>query len=246
MLQTGLYRLIGHDFNNPSLLTQALTHRSFSGINNERLEFLGDGMLNCIIAYQLYQRYPKLDEGDLSRLRAQLVKEATLADIALKLSLGESLKLGEGELKTAGWRRPSVLADALEATIGAVFLDGGFDATEQLVVRLYKDLFEKIDPKAIDKDPKSLLQEYLQGKKIALPSYDVVSVEGEAHAQLFIVECHIAKLKLTTRGEGSSRRIAEQKAAESAYAQLLANMQSPVKSNPGKKVIPVKKVIKEQ
>jgi len=232
MPQTALVRLIGHEFQHPALLAQALTHRSFSGINNERLEFLGDGMLNCIIAHQLYQRYPNLDEGDLSRLRAQLVKEATLADIAIKLNLGESLKLGEGELKSGGWRRPSVLADALEATIGAVFLDGGFEAAEQLVVRLYKDLFEKIDPKVIDKDPKSLLQEYLQGKKIALPTYEVVSVKGEAHAQLFMVECHIPKLKLVTCGEGSSRRIAEQQAAELAYSQVLKN--------------PSKKAVKEQ
>src|SRR5450830_7173 len=233
MSQMALARLIGHDFHHPALLTQALTHRSFSGINNERLEFLGDGMLNCIIAHQLYQRYPKLDEGDLSRLRAQLVKEATLGEIALKLNIGESLKLGEGELKSGGWRRPSVLADALEATIGAVFIDGGFEVTEQLVVRLYEDLFEKIDPKVIDKDPKSLLQEYLQGKKIALPNYEVVSVEGEAHAQLFIVECHIPKLNLMTRGEGSSRRIAEQQAAELAYSQVVQNS--------SKKAVPSKK-----
>jgi ribonuclease-3 len=232
MPQTGLTRLIGHEFENPSLLMQALTHRSYSGVNNERLEFLGDGMLNCIIAHQLYERYPKLDEGDLSRLRAQLVKEATLADIATQLNLGESLKLGEGELKSAGWRRPSVLADALEATIGAVFLDAGFEAAEQLVVRLYKALFEKIDPKVIDKDPKSLLQEYLQSRKIALPNYKVVSVEGEAHAQLFNVECDIPQFKLVTHGEGSSRRIAEQKAAELAYSQVIQN--------------PSKKVGKEQ
>ncbi|BCM25616.1 ribonuclease III [Methyloradius palustris] len=221
MSQTGLARLIGHDFHHPALLTQALTHRSFSGINNERLEFLGDGMLNCIIAHQLYQRYPRLDEGDLSRLRAQLVKEATLGEIALKLNIGESLKLGEGELKSAGWRRPSVLADALEATIGAVFLDGGFEAAEQFVVRIYSDLFEKIDPKSIDKDPKSLLQEYLQGRKMALPSYEVVNVEGDPHEQLFKVECHIPMLDLITCGEGASRRIAEQKAAELAYVQLI-------------------------
>jgi len=233
MSQTGFARLIGHEFHDPALLTQALTHRSFSSLNNERLEFLGDGMLNCMIAHQLYQRYPKLDEGDLSRLRAQLVKEPTLAEIAIKLNLGESLKLGEGELKTGGWRRPSVLADALEATIGAVFLDGGFEAAELLIIRLFKELFEKIDPKAIDKDPKSLLQEYLQSKKIAVPAYEVVSVEGEAHAQMFIVECQIPKLKLLTRGEGSSRRIAEQQAAGLAYLQ--------VTQKPSKKVVPSKK-----
>ncbi|MEZ0232963.1 MAG: ribonuclease III [Methylophilaceae bacterium] len=217
MSQTGLARLIGYDFIQPSLFVQALTHRSHSGLNNERLEFLGDGMLNFIIANQLYLRYPRLSEGDLSRLRAQLVKEATLSSIAKDLNLGDALLLGEGELKSAGWRRPSVLADALEAIIGAVFLDGGFAAAESLVIRLYASLFEQIDPKSIGKDPKSLLQEYLQGRKLELPEYNVLEITGEAHNQAFRVACVIPKLNIQTFGEGTSRRIAEQASAEKAY-----------------------------
>ncbi|HSH72447.1 MAG TPA: ribonuclease III [Methylophilaceae bacterium] len=221
MAQSGLVRLIGHNFKNESLLTQALTHRSHSGANNERLEFLGDGVLNFIIANQLYKRFPKLAEGDLSRLRAHLVKEPTLSEIAQSLNIGDSLRLGEGELKSAGWRRPSVLADAMEAIVGAVFLDAGFDAAEAVVVRLFSGLLEQIDPKVIGKDPKSLLQEYLQGRKIDVPDYLVLVIEGEAHCQTFRVQCNIPKLKITTQGEGSSRRAAEQQAAESAYKQLV-------------------------
>jgi len=221
MAQSGLVRLIGHDFKNESLLTQALTHRSHSGKNNERLEFLGDGALNFIIANQLYLRFPKLAEGDLSRLRAHLVKEPTLSEIAQNLNIGDSLRLGEGELKSGGWRRPSVLADAVEAIIGAVFLDAGFAAAEALVVRLYSKLLEQIDPKSIGKDPKSLLQEYLQGRKVDVPEYQVLATEGEAHCQTFRVQCDIPKLKITTQGEGTSRRAAEQQAAESAYLLLV-------------------------
>lgn len=217
----GLSRQCGHDFSKPSLLTQALTHRSHSGANNERLEFLGDGVLNFVIAHQLYLRHPKLPEGDLSRLRAQLVKEPTLSEIAKGLDLGEYLRLGEGELKSGGWRRPSVLADALEAIIGAAFLDGGFAVAEAVVLKLFTPLLENLDPSLIVKDPKSQLQEYLQGQKIALPEYQVTAIEGEAHNQTFRVECFIRKLDLRTRGEGSSRRIAEQQAAQLAYEQLL-------------------------
>lgn len=220
MSHSGLARLIAHDFQNESLLTQALTHRSYSSTNNERLEFLGDGVLNFIIAYQLYQRYPKLPEGDLSRLRAYLVKEPTLSEIARNLNIGDALKLGEGELKSGGWRRPSVLADAMEAIIGAVFVDGGFAAAEAFVVRLYTPLLENLDPKSIGKDPKSLLQEYLQGRKVDLPEYVVLATEGEAHCQTFRVECYIPKLNIRTQGEGSSRRVAEQQAAQLAYEKL--------------------------
>jgi ribonuclease-3 len=219
--RSGLVRLINYDFQQESLLTQALTHRSYSGINNERLEFLGDGVLNCVMASQLYQRYPKLPEGDLSRLRAHLVKEPTLGEIARGLNLGDSLRLGEGEMKSAGWRRPSVLADALEAIIGAVFVDGGFSAAEALVVRLYAPLLDQLDPRSIAKDPKTLLQEYLQGRKVDLPEYVVLSTEGEAHCQIFRVECHIAKLGIRTQGEGSSRRVAEQQAAQLAYQKVV-------------------------
>ncbi len=211
-----LIKHIDYPFKNPALLMQALTHRSFSGNNNERLEFLGDGVLNFIIAHQLYQRFPKLAEGDLSRLRAALVKESTLSEIAFSLNIGDALKLGEGELKSAGWRRPSILADALEAIIGAVYVDGGFQPAEILVLKLYAEKLAIIDPKIIDKDAKSQLQEYLQGRKIELPDYKVVSIEGEAHAQTFKMECVIEKLNITTIGEGTSRRIAEQHAAQLA------------------------------
>lgn len=218
----GLERLIGHDFSNKALLTQALTHRSFGSTNNERLEFLGDGVLNFIVASQLYLKFPKLDEGDLSRLRAHLVKEPTLGEIAVTLNIGDALKLGEGELKSGGWRRPSVLADALEAMIGAVFLDAGFAAAEAVVIKLFTPLIEKIDPKAIGKDPKSLLQEYLQSKKIDVPTYEVLAIEGEAHCQTFRVECRVAKFNIVTQGEGSSRRAAEQQAAELANQEIAA------------------------
>ena len=220
MTQQDLTKHLPYKFVETNLLTQALTHRSYSAQNNERLEYLGDGALNFIIANQLYQRFPALDEGDLSRLRAQLVKEATISEIALSLDLGDALKLGEGELKSAGWRRPSILADALEAIIGAVYLDGGFAAAEALVLHLYADKLNTIDPKVIDKDPKSLLQELLQGKKVAVPEYAVVHTGGEAHAQVFIVECFIQKMDIRTVGEGTSRRIAEQKAEQLALLEL--------------------------
>ena len=220
MTQQHLLKRLTYKFVDTNLLTQALTHRSYSSLNNERLEYLGDGALNFIVANQLYQRFPTLDEGDLSRLRAQLVKEATISEIALSLDLGDALKLGEGELKSAGWRRPSILADALEAIIGAVYLDGGFVAAEALVLNLYAEKLNTIDPKVIDKDPKSLLQELLQGKKVAVPEYAVVHTGGEAHAQVFIVECFIQKMDIRTVGEGTSRRIAEQKAAQLALLAL--------------------------
>lgn len=220
MASHALHRLIAHPFKNEALLDQALTHRSHSGNNNERLEFLGDGALNFIIAHQLYQRFPKLSEGDLSRLRSHLVKEQTLSEIAQGLNLGDELRLGEGELKSGGWRRPSVLADALEAIIGAVFIDGGHAAAEALVGRLYAPLLEKIDPAAIGKDAKSLLQEHLQGRKLELPEYSVLAVEGEAHCQVFKVACHIRQLDIYAEGAGSSRRIAEQQAAQLAYDQI--------------------------
>ena len=211
---------IGYSFTRLELLQQALTHRSFSGTNNERLEFLGDSVLNFIIAHQLFNLFPDLPEGDLSRLRAKLVKEASLAEIATGLHLGDALKLGEGELKSAGWRRPSILADALEAIIGAVYLDGGFASAEKVVTLLYRERLTTIDPKIIDKDAKSQLQEYLQSKKMDLPEYQVVTIEGEAHAQTFTVQCLIKKLKLTTTGVGTSRRVAEQQAAQLAMEKI--------------------------
>ena len=211
---------IGYSFTRLELLQQALTHRSFSGTNNERLEFLGDSVLNFIIAHQLFNLFPDLPEGDLSRLRAKLVKEASLAEIATSLHLGDALKLGEGELKSAGWRRPSILADALEAIIGAAYLDGGFSAAEKVVTLLYRERLTTIDPKVIDKDAKSQLQEYLQSKKMDLPEYQVVTIEGEAHAQTFTVQCQIKKLNLSTTGVGTSRRVAEQQAAQLAMEKI--------------------------
>lgn len=220
MTQQDLSRRLTYKFVDKNLLAQALTHRSYASQNNERLEYLGDGALNFIIANQLYQRFPALAEGELSRLRAQLVKEATISEIALSLNVGDALKLGEGELKSAGWRRPSILADALEAIVGAVYLDGGFAAAEALVLELYAEKLSTIDPKVIDKDPKSLLQELLQGRKVAVPEYAVIHTGGEAHAQVFIVECFIQKLDIRTVGEGTSRRIAEQQAAQLALLEL--------------------------
>lgn len=213
----GLVRRFGHPFESEALLKQALTHRSHSGINNERLEFLGDSVLNCVVAQLLYAQFPKLPEGDLSRLRAHLVKEATLSGIAVSLSLGDHILLGEGELKSGGWRRPSILADALEALVGAVFLDAGFERAQAVVTGLYAPLLEGLDPRTIGKDPKTLLQEYLQGRKLALPEYVLVATEGEAHCQTFRVECRIPALQIAVQGEGSSRRVAEQQAADAAY-----------------------------
>lgn len=220
MTHLALVKRLTYKFINCDLLSKALTHRSYHAQNNERLEFLGDGALNFIIANQLYQLFPGLAEGDLSRLRAQLVKEATISEIALSLDIGDALKLGEGELKSGGWRRPSILADALEAIIGAVYLDGGFVAAEVFVLQLYAIKLDTIDPKVIDKDPKSLLQELLQSRKIEVPEYTVTHTDGEAHAQTFIVECSIEKYKIRTTGEGTSRRIAEQQAAQLALAAL--------------------------
>ena len=222
MDRDALCRRLGYSFAQPQLLQRALTHRSHGQAHNERLEFLGDSVLNCAIAKHLYDAYPDLPEGDLSRLRSNLVNQQTLFILAQQLELGELLLLGEGERKSAGHRRPSILADAMEALFGAIFLDGGFVAAQQAVVGLYVPYIEQADVQALGKDAKTLLQEYLQGRKLALPRYTVAGIQGEAHAQSFRVECEIAQLKLTTRGEGPSRRAAEQAAAEAAYSQLSA------------------------
>ncbi|MFM9911934.1 MAG: ribonuclease III [Methylophilaceae bacterium] len=220
MSQAALLVSLGHEFRQPALLTQALTHRSHSSANNERLEFLGDSVLNCVIAAQLYQRFPQLAEGDLSRLRAHLVKEPSLAEIATRLDIGAQLKLGDGEIKSGGSKRPSVLADAIEALIGAVYLDAGFAAAETLVIRLYADLLQHLDPVHLGKDAKTMLQEHLQGCKIDLPKYTVVETQGEAHCQTFIVECSIPALKINTKAQAGSRRAAEQLAAQLAYEEI--------------------------
>lgn len=211
---------LGHVFAQPQLLQRALTHRSHSATHNERLEFLGDSVVNCVVAKYLHDSYPDLAEGDLSRFRSNLVNQQTLYTLAQQLHLGELLLLGEGELKSAGDSRPSILADALEALIGALLLDGGFDVAEKAVLGLYIPHIKQVDALTLGKDPKTLLQEYLQSRKLALPKYTVVATQGEAHAQLFQVECSISQLKMNTRGEGTSRRIAEQMAADAAL-QLL-------------------------
>jgi len=215
-------RLLGYAFAKPELLRQALTHRSYGVPNNERLEYLGDSILNCIIAHALFQRFPNLSEGELSRLRANLVNQQTLFELAQRLNLGEHVLLGEGELKSNGFRRPSILADALEALIAAVFLDGGFERTEQAIHTLYASLLGEIDPQKPGKDAKTMLQELLQSKKLALPQYSVISTEGEAHQQYFRVECFIPELKIRASGSGTNRRSAEQDAARQAY-QLASN-----------------------
>ena len=220
MLNQRLQQALGYTFARSHLLTQALTHRSYGALNNERLEFLGDSVLNCTVARALYDAFPELPEGSLSRLRANLVRQETLAEIAVTLKLGDSLRLGEGELKSGGFRRPSILADALESLFGAIFLDAGFEAAQRVVRGLFDPLVAKIDPRASGKDPKTELQEMLQSRRLPLPDYRLVGTQGEAHDQSFIVECVLAKPVLSTRGIGKSRRAAEQEAARQACTAL--------------------------
>jgi ribonuclease-3 len=216
-----LKKQLGYEFSDPALLQRALTHRSYSTAHYERLEFLGDSVLGCIIARHLFATYPQLSEGDLSRVRSNLVKEDTLMRLAQQLDLGNHLYLGEGERKSGGHNRPSILADAMEALIGAVLLDGGFEAAEEFVLSRYIPYLKQVDLLTLGKDPKTLLQEYLQARRTPLPLYTVCEVKGEAHAQAFHVECSIPSLSILARGEGSSRRSAEQQAAQLAYAQLI-------------------------
>jgi ribonuclease-3 len=220
MKYAALCRQLEYQFDQSALLQRALTHRSYSSAHNERLEFLGDSVLNCSIAKYLYQTYPDVPEGDLSRLRSNLVNQQTLAVLAQQLNIGALLALGEGELKSAGARRPSILADALEAVFGAVLLDADFATAEKVVLGLYVPFIAKMDLQSLGKDAKTQLQEYLQGRKLPLPKYSVIEIKGEAHAQTFVVECEIEKLKIKTRGEGHSRRVAEQIAAEAAYKRI--------------------------
>ena len=222
--QASLSRIIHYTFQDASLMMMALTHRSFNAQHNERLEFLGDSILSFLIAQELYQRFPKIDEGDLSRLRAQLVKESSLSSIATSMGLGDFIQLGEGELKSAGWRRPSILADTLEAMIGAIYLDAGIEPAHEFVLRFFEKQLNEIDPKLIQKDAKTLLQELLQSQKSDLPIYTVVSIEGEAHSQSFTIECIIKKSNIKTQGIGQSRRIAEQEAASKAYQLMLGSV----------------------
>lgn len=217
---------LGYHFNTEALLKQALTHRSHGATHNERLEFLGDSVLNCAVAAILYQRFGKIDEGDLSRVRANLVKQQSLFEIAQRLELSSGLLLGEGELKSGGIRRPSILADALEAVFGAVMIDGGFEAAHQLIDRLYDPVLRHVDPHTLGKDAKTLLQEWLQSRKIPLPVYTVVATYGAAHSQLFEVECAVPKLSIQALGSGSSRRAAEQAGATRALEQAQVLMPS--------------------
>ncbi len=213
-----LQKRLQHEFSSPRLLLQALTHRSFSADHNERLEFLGDSVLNLAVAGLLYERLSDLPEGDLSRVRANLVKQDTLHKLAVELGLPELLKLGEGEARSGGQKRPSILADALEAVLGAVYLDAGFDIASQLVRRLFQDVEINAQMQAIGKDPKTELQEWLQGRKMHLPIYRVVGTQGAAHKQTFDVECEIAEYRRAERGIGGSRRAGEQAAAAAMLA----------------------------
>jgi ribonuclease-3 len=211
---------LGYQFRRSELLTQALTHRSYGAANNERLEFLGDGVLNCIVGLMLYERFPGLKEGQLSRLRANLVNQQPLFEIARDLGMGAELRLGEGELRSGGASRPSILADSLESILGAVLLDAGFDSARALVERLFASRLNDIDPAAQGKDAKTLLQEWLQSRRRGLPAYNLIEVSGQAHAQSFSVECRIDSLGVRSSGTGNSRKAAEQAAAGAALREL--------------------------
>ncbi|QBR83679.1 ribonuclease III [Legionella israelensis] len=217
-----LYRHLDYRFKNSRYLEQALTHRSAGSINNERLEFLGDSILNFVIAHQLFKHFTEQSEGKLSRLRAFLVKGETLAEIALEIHLGDYLKLGQGELKSGGFRRASILSDSLEAIFAAVFLDGGLDAVERVILKLYRSRLHDPSLNESLKDAKTQLQEYLQAYKMALPVYELISVEGEEHNQVFYIKASVPELKKSATGQGSTRRKAEQEAAR----KLLQNVKT--------------------
>ena len=203
-------------FANKALCSEALTHRSYGSPNNERLEFLGDSVLNLVIARSLFVQYPNLAEGDLTRIRSSLVNQEGLAAVAVDLSIGDFLKLGTGEMKTGGSTRPSILSDAVEAIFGAIYLDAGFDVVERVINEAYQPYLDAVNPDVAYKDAKTRLQEYLQGKKLDLPEYAVLDILGEDHNQEFIVSCAIHSLNITVEGRGRSRRVAEQNAALNA------------------------------
>lgn len=209
---------LGHAFTNEALLTQALTHRSHGSPHNERLEFLGDAILNCVVAELLFDRFSKFPEGDLSRLRSTLVNQATLAEIATEFGVGDLLLLGEGELKSGGFRRPSILADALEAVFGAIYLDAGFASVRSVLEAIYRERLANLPDAIPGKDPKTALQELLQARRMDTPRYEVVSIGGQAHQQTFVVSCEVPALRLRAEGEGSSRKAAEQDAASKVKA----------------------------
>jgi len=215
-----LIATLSYEFKDPMWLQKALTHRSFDSENNERLEFLGDSILNFTIAELLFKKFPNLPEGDLSRLRASLVKSNSLSHVAVKIGIGDFILLGEGEMKSAGWRRPSILADVIEAIIGAIYLDGGLIPAQEFITRNFMEFLTDIDPRKIAKDSKTELQELLQSKKLLLPKYEIVDIKGEAHAQEFIVKCSIQQLDISSEGSGPSRRAAEQEAASYAIEKI--------------------------
>lgn len=219
-----LEQRLGHTFSSSSLLTQALTHRSFGVPHNERLEFLGDSVLNCAISQRIYFLFPDMPEGELSRFRANLVNQSVLAEIAVELGVGPMLRLGEGEVKTGGAERPSMLADALEALIGAICLDAGFSKASDAVEALFSLRLGAAGAAKPEKDSKTTLQEWLQARRLPLPSYRVQRIDGEAHKQVFHVQCEIPQMKIVTLGDGHSRRMAERNAAAKAIALLPQNV----------------------
>ncbi|MCP3697373.1 MAG: ribonuclease III [Aliivibrio sp.] len=215
-----LEKKIGYQFKDENYLKLALTHRSANGTHNERLEFLGDSILSFVIADELYHRFPKVDEGDMSRMRATLVRGHTLAELGREFQLGDYLYLGPGELKSGGFRRDSILADAVEAIIGAIYLDSDTETIRGIILSWYQTRLDSIEPGVSQKDPKTRLQEYLQGRRKPLPTYTVTKIKGEAHNQEFTIECIVAGLDTPVIGKGSSRRKAEQSAADIALGQL--------------------------
>jgi len=220
-MSTGpLSERIGHRFSDTALLKQALTHRSAGSPHNERLEFLGDAVLSFLIAEALYRRFDHAREGELTRLRASLVKGPTLAALGRQLALGPELRLGSGELKSGGRERESILADAFEAILGAIYLDGGLTACRDVVGRIFAERLAAASPGRVDKDPKTRLQEWLQSRRMMLPTYAVLGTEGDGHHQLFTVECRVESLQTPIQGRGTSRRKAEQDAAEKTLAIL--------------------------
>jgi ribonuclease III len=218
-----LQRRLAYRFEQPALLQRALTHRSYGSDHNERLEFLGDAVLSLAVSALLFQRFGASDEGDLSRVRAHLVREDSLHRVALQLGLPDALRLSEGEARGGGAQRPSILADAMEAIIGASFLDGGFDAASALVKRLFGDVIDSTEAGSWTKDAKTELQEWLQARKLPVPAYRIVATRGQAHAQTFDVVCEVPALGLTETGEGRSRRQAEQEAARRMLETLNAS-----------------------
>jgi ribonuclease-3 len=223
MTLSELENKLGYTFTKTALLEQALTHRSFGTGHNERLEFLGDSVLNCCVANLIYHRFPLMPEGELSRLRANLVNQSVLAEVSTHLGLGALLRLGDGEIKTGGAGRPSILGDALEAILGAIFLDAGFSSASLVVSTLFTARIETAQDTKPAKDAKTALQEWLQGKHLPLPEYTVKRIEGESHRQLFYVECGVAAFGIKCGGSGPTRRVAEQNAAAHALQTLAEN-----------------------